>query len=80
MYKILVVNASDETDICFSKEYTSIDGANKYYNAMKDMMISLKNEVYREADEILHKVELKYNQIILYMLENEEEIRKFKIK
>ena len=79
MFNVLVVNAKDKEDICFSKDYEVKADAEKHYRLFKNNMITQRNNVYREADEELGKVELKYTDIILYLYEDDTEISKFRI-
>ena len=79
MFKVLVINAKDEKDICFSKEYEIRADAEKHYRLFKSSMTTQKDNIYREADEQLEKTELKYTDIILYLYENDKRISKFMI-
>jgi len=79
MFIVKVVDKETKKDIVINREYEKQEEATKYYNLIKSNALIDKEKVIRPANEELGQKELKYVDVILYLLNDEKVISKFMI-
>ena len=79
MFIVKLVNINNNKDIVVYREYENQIDAEKYYDSVKSAALDNKNTVVRPYNEELQQEELKYIDVVLYLLENERRISKFMI-
>lgn len=79
MFTVKVVDKATKKDVVILREYEDANEASRYYNLIRDIAITSKDKIIRAYDEKLEQPELKYSDIVLYLLEGDKTIRKFMI-
>ena len=80
MFIVKMVNRADKEDIVINQNFDEkMKEAQDYYNKIKVTASADKNKVVREANEELGQSELRYCDVVLYLLEDEKVISKFMI-
>ena len=79
MFIVKMVDKATQTETIFAREYENQADAEKYYDLVKNTATVNKDGIVRPYNEELQQEELKYTDIILYLLEDDKEISKFMI-
>lgn len=79
MFIVKVVDKATRKEIIISREYEQRTEAERYYRLIKSNAIADKESIIRPYNEELEQEELKYVDIILFLLEDEKEISRFMI-
>ena len=80
MFIVKMINRADKEDIVINQNFDEkMKEAQDYYNKIKVTASADKNKVVREANEELGQSELRYCDVVLYLLEDEKVISKFMI-
>ena len=78
MYYVKIVNRQDPHDIVMNRGFDNEKDALKYYTSIK-VSAEDKYKIIRPANEELQQVELRYCDIILYLMEDDNVISKFMV-
>ena len=79
MFIVKVVDKATRKETVISREYEQRIEAERYYRLIKSNAIADKESIIRPYNEELEQEELRYVDIILFLLENNKEISKFMI-
>lgn len=79
MFIVKMVDKATRKETVMAREYEIQADAEKYYNLVKNTAIANKEAIVRPYNEELEQSELKYTDIVLYLLEDKKEISKFMI-
>ena len=72
MFIVKMINRADKEDIVINQNFDEkMKEAQDYYNKIKVTASADKNKVVREANEELGQSELRYCDVVLYLLEDE---------
>lgn len=77
MFYVKLVNKLEASDIVFNKEYENEINAQKYYERVKAAACADSQAIVRKGNEELEQPELKYCDVILYLLEDDKVISKY---
>lgn len=79
MFIVKVVDKATRKETVISREYEQRTEAERYYRLIKSNAIADKESIIRPYNEELEQEELRYVDIILFLLENDKEISRFMI-
>lgn len=79
MFYVTLVSRKDASDIALKKEYENEIDAQKYYEKIKSAACADSQGIVRKENEELEQSELRYCDVILYLLEDDKKISKFMI-